>query len=271
MTLKNFRKPAFAILSASLLSSVFNAVPARADMQSPRSERLLKDWQFSRDSLQWNNVTVPHDWAIYGPFDRKYDLQKVAVEQNGETEETWKTGCTGGLPYLGKGYYRTSFNLSDTTGRAPVLLFDGAMSHARVKVNGREVAYWPYGYNSFTADLKGAARPGENIVEVSLENMPQSSRWYPGAGLYRNVHLIDRNAIHIPVWGTYVTTPHVGKDYATVRLETEVEGAAKNDRIVLSTEILDPQGRCVAKDSHEYRVFPGTKFHQNFRVDNPDL
>ena len=85
-------------------------------------------------------VTVPHDWAIYGPFDRSHDLQKVAVEQNGEKEETWKTGRTGGLPYVGKGWYRTAVNIPDTGGRAFTLKFDGAMSHARVKVNGKEVA-----------------------------------------------------------------------------------------------------------------------------------
>lgn len=236
-----------------------------------RTQTEIKDWEFSRDSLQWTNVRIPHDWAIYGPFDRKYDLQKVAVEQNGETEETWKTGRTGGLPYLGKGYYRTTFEFGDTTGRAPVLLFDGAMSHARVKVNGHEVAYWPYGYNSFTAPLEGAVRPGTNVVEVSFENLPQSSRWYPGAGLYRNVHLIDRDKVHVPVWGTYVTTPYVSEEYATVRLVTDLKGTGRGDEVTLVTDILGPDGRKVASDTHSYKIYPGQKLTQNFRIDAPEL
>ena len=256
--------------SLLLLATGLSAIAA------PRTSTELKRWEFSSDSLEWKSVTVPHDWAVYGPFDRKYDLQKVAVEQNGETEETWKTGRTGGLPYLGKGYYRTTFDLPDTAGRSQTLLFDGAMSNARVKVNGKEIAYWPYGYNSFEADLAGAARPGENVVEVSLENKPQQSRWYPGAGLYRNVHLIDRDRVHIPVWGTYVTTPTVSKDYASVSLRTQIEGARQfeewpyGDKLIVKTDIIAPDGKVVATDSAEY-IARGQDVQQNFLVENPTL
>lgn len=261
------------------LTRIFNIVAGFAALcpltlmaaSAGRSEQLLKSWEFSRDSLKWENVAVPHDWAIYGPFDRKYDLQKVAVEQNGETEETWKTGRTGGLPYLGKGWYRTTVNVADTAGKSLTLKFDGAMSHAKVKVNGTQVGYWPYGYNSFTVPLDGVVRPGENVVEVSLENMPQSSRWYPGAGLYRNVHLIETDKVHVPVWGTYVTTPHVGRDYATVRLETKLEGVAKGQEVSLNTVIRNPQGKEVASDSHMYKIYPGIVPVQNFVVKTPEL
>ena len=105
-------------------------------------------------------VRAPHDWAIYGPFDKQNDLQVVAVEQNGEQVATVKTGRTGGLPFLGKGCYRTTVSIPDTTDRSHVLLFDGAMSNARVRVNDREVAYWPYGYNSFVVDISPVAVPG---------------------------------------------------------------------------------------------------------------
>ena len=125
---------------------------------------LKNGWQFSKDSISWQSVSIPHDWAIYGPFSRDNDLQKVVVEQNGEKEATWKTGRTGGLPYIGKGYYKTTFSLPDTAGKAFTLLFDGAMSHAHVYVNGRQVAYRPYGYVSFTAGLDGVARPGVNTL-----------------------------------------------------------------------------------------------------------
>lgn len=258
-------------LSVAALACIFPGVQS-ASAASPRSDTMLKKgWSFSKDSTDWQQVTVPHDWAIYGPFDRSYDLQKVAVEQNGETEETWKTGRTGGLPYVGKGFYRTSFEVADTTGRNTTLVFDGAMSHARVRVNGHNVIYWPYGYNSFHADVTPYVHPGENTLEVSLENLPKSSRWYPGAGLYRNVHVLSTDKVHVPVWGTQLTTPYVGKDYATVRLLTDLEGVAKGDSVTLVTDIRDPKGQTVATDTHTYRIYPGQRLEQNFVVKTPLL
>ena len=236
-----------------------------------RNESTLKQWDFSRDSVDWQGVTVPHDWAIYGPFDRSNDLQKVTVEQNGETEATWKTGRTGGLPYVGKGYYKTTFELGDTVGKSQTLVFDGAMSHAKVTVNGKPVMYWPYGYNSFYVDLDGVAKPGVNTVEVSLENPDKSSRWYPGAGLYRNVHLVETDEVHIPVWGTYLTTPYVSKDYATVHLVTALEGVKKGEMVTLSTVIRNQAGEEVAADTHSYKYYPGVDLKQNFIVRNPSL
>lgn len=254
------------LLILALLSLTVAAASAEG-----RRETFLKNWEFSNDSTLWKQVAIPHDWAIYGPFDRENDIQKVTVTQNGETEATWKTGRTGGLPYIGKGFYKTEINIPDTAGRSLALLFDGAMSNARVCVNGRQVAFWPYGYNSFYADIDGAARPGMNLVEVSLENKPMSSRWYPGAGLYRNVRLIDRDKTHVPVWGTYLTTPFVSEEYATVRLTTEVEGAAKGETVTLSTVIKDAAGKTVASDSHDFRIYPGIDFSQNFIVRHPAL
>jgi beta-galactosidase len=239
-------------------------------IQAHTDVMLKKGWEFSRDSIKWENVTVPHDWAIYGPFDRSYDLQKVAVEQNGETEETWKTGRTGGLPYLGKGYYKTVFNISDIS-KAYTLLFDGAMSHAHVYVNGCHVAYWPYGYNSFYVNISDVVREGDNTLEVSLENPPKSSRWYPGAGPYRNVHLIAQSKIHIPTWGTYITTPYVSTEYATVNLKTKLEGIAKGETVTLVTSIYDWAGNEVASDKHQYKYYPGVELQQNFKLTDPLL
>ena len=256
-------KKSLAILAGLSLFSGFS--------YAQRTDILLKNWEFSKDSTKWENVTIPHDWAIYGPFSRDNDLQKVAVFQNGETEETWKTGRTGGLPYVGKGFYKTTFEVADTTGRSVGLLFDGAMSHAKVFVNDREAGYWPYGYNSFYIDLDGLVKPGVNTVEVSLENPPKSSRWYPGAGLFRNVHLIESNKLHVPVWGTQLTTPYVSKEYATVHLKTELEGVSKGDEVTLTTVITSPDGKEVAKDTHSYKIYPGAPVYQNLRVDNPAL
>lgn len=235
---------------------------------------LNEGWQFTKGrpdaSTKWQQVRVPHDWAIYGPFDIANDLQKVAVEQNGETEETLKTGRTGGLPFIGKGTYKTTFEVPDTTNRNITLVFDGAMSNAHVKVNGKEVAYWPYGYDSFYADVTDAVKPGSNDMVVELENFERASRWYPGAGLYRNVHVVNTDRVHIPTWGTYITTPDISKNEASVRLEMEIAGAKKGEKVDVVTDIVSPDGKIVASNKSQY-VSHGQNFVQNFLVDKPEL
>lgn len=240
-----------------------------------RSETTLNEgWQFSKGTLAkptgWQTVRVPHDWAIYGPFDRANDLQTVAVVQNGEKEETVKTGRTGGLPFIGKGVYKTTFEVPDTAGRDVTILFDGAMSNARVTLNGKEVAFWPYGYNSFTVNTDGIVRPGSNDLVVELENKERASRWYPGAGLYRNVHVINTDRVHIPVWGTYITTPKITDDYASVHLRMKIDGARKGEQVTVSTDIINPEGKVVANDKSIYYAH-GQEFAQNFLVDKPEL
>ena len=235
---------------------------------------LTDGWEFTLGrpdaATRWQPVRIPHDWAIYGPFDKANDLQRVAVEQNGETEKTEKTGRTGGLPFIGKGTYRTSFEVEDTAGRCLALIFDGAMSNARVIVNGREVARWPYGYNSFYADITGTAVPGTNLMTVELENFERASRWYPGAGLYRNVHLVNTDRVHIPVWGTFVTTPEVNGDFASVKLNMEIAGTPHRANVDVTTVILDPEGREVARSTDRYAA-RGQDFTQWFVVDRPQL
>lgn len=256
-----------------LIIAALFAVPLAISMSAQRSVSTLTDgWKFSKGtSLEAAvPVSVPHDWAIYGPFDRDNDLQIVAVEQNGETEKTVKTGRTGGLQYFGNGIYATSFELPDTAGRHFELLFDGAMSHPRVSVNGHDVGGWAYGYNSFHLSLDGAVKPGLNTLEVSLENKPQSSRWYPGAGLFRNVHLISTDKVHIPVWGTSVTTPYVKDGYASVRLVTDIAGAAKGEPVDVVSRIIAPDGTVVASNSSRH-VSHGQPEIQNFLVENPLL
>lgn len=254
--------------------------------QTAREEFLLeKNWKFSKgdypDAIQnnfndksWQSVTVPHDWAIYGPFDRKHDLQEVAVTQNGETKATIKTGRTGGLPYVGIGWYRNTFNVDHfKKGEKRVsLLFDGAMSEARVYVNGKEACFWPLGYNSFHCDVTDLlnADGKDNILAVRLENKPQSSRWYPGAGLYRNVHVVVTDEVHVPVWGTYITTPFVSEEYASVKLKTEIENSDNNEVRIL-TEILDADNKVVATKDNTLKINHGKPFEQNFIVNNPNL
>lgn len=261
------------IYSILAVVALYGATTFNANAQRITST-LNEGWEFSKGDLnsakQWQKVRVPHDWAIYGPFDRANDLQTVAVEQNGEKEETVKTGRTGGLPFIGKGSYRTTFEIPDTTGRNITLIFDGAMSNAHVKVNGKEVAYWPYGYNSFYTDLSDAVVPGDNSLTVELENYERASRWYPGAGLYRNVHIVNTDRVHIPVWGTYITTPEVSEAKASVRLEMEIAGARKGEKIDVTTEIISPDGKTVATNNAPY-ISHGQIFFQNFLVTEPEL
>ena len=242
---------------------------------------LEKNWRFMKgdvtgasqgtfDDASWEQVAIPHDWAIYGPFDRSNDLQNVAVTQNFETQASVKTGRTGGLPYVGVGWYRTTFDAPSD--KLVTLVFDGAMSEARVYVNGQEVGFWPWGYNSFYLDvtpyINKDGKP--NTLAVRLENRPQSSRWYPGAGLYRNVHVVVTEKIHVPVWGTQLTTPHIGTDYASVKLLTTVANAEDKD-IRIVTEILSPEGKVVAKKDNTRKITNGRPFEQNFLVDAPAL
>lgn len=259
------------ILSAALICTI------SAFAQSGRSVTLLKEWEFRKGhdieaAEGWQAVTVPHDWAIYGPFDRSNDLQTVAVVQNGEKTASDKTGRTGGLPYIGKGAYRRNLEIEqgELDGRRHILLFDGAMSEAQVFVNGEKVCFWPYGYNSFSVDVTDFLKEGDNGLTVLLENRPQSSRWYPGAGLYRKVRHLTMPAVHVPVWGTYVTTPYVGKDYASVSVRTTIEGAEDGSVMTLKTRIIDAAGKTVAERTDTRRLVKG-EVEQIITVDNPQL
>ena len=224
------KKSIFTLLiGCLLLCACSNDKPVRTDT-------LLRQWQFTQDTTEnpiWQDVTVPHDWAISGPFDRANDLQEVVVVQNGEKEPTWKTGRSGGLPWMGKGHYKTRVAVKKD--KFYTLVFDGAMSHADVYVNGEEMVYWPYGYNTFDCYILPELIKGDSIdIDVFLENKSQQSRWYPGAGLYRNVHLIETNPIHVPTFGVLIRTPKISKEFAQVTIEVELQNGVEeltNERI----------------------------------------
>ena len=244
-------------------------------LQAQRSETLLeKNWKFSKgdfpeaaqtdyNDTKWESVVIPHDWAIFGPFDMNNDLQNVAVTQNFEKKASLKTGRTGGLPYVGTGWYRTSFDVP--ADKEVTLLFDGAMSEARVYVNGQEACFWPFGYNSFHCNVTPFLNKDgkNNTLAVRLENRPQSSR--------RNVHLIVTEKVHIPVWGTQITTPHVSDEFAAVRLQTKIENAGEKTEIRIETEILSPDGKVVTRKENKGRINHGQPFEQNFIVNAPQL
>ena len=245
---------------------------------------LLSAWQFRQEPSEqmplvdttWHEVSIPHDWAISGDFDRANDLQEVIVVQNGESEPSWKAGRSGGLPWMGKGHYRTRVKVNKD--KFYTLVFDGAMSHADVYVNGEEMVYWPYGYNTFDCYILPHLITSDSVdIDVYLENKPQQSRWYPGAGLYRNVHLVESHPIHIPTFGVLIRTPKVSKDFAQVTIAVDVQNGVEeltsegmkelmNEGVIVHTDIffegqliagIDGQ-QCVAEVHHPHLWSPET-------------
>lgn len=254
-----------------------------------RTEFLLeKGWKFTRednpesvqpafDDSQWQSVTVPHDWAIYGPFSSQNDKQHVAISQDGQKEAMEHAGRTGGLPFVGVGWYRTTLDIPQfTSGKKAFILFDGAMSHAQVYINGKKVGYWPYGYNSFWFDITPYIQVGQsNTLAVRLENMPESSRWYPGAGLYRNVHVVVTEDVYIPIWGTYITTPQVNDKFARVRVETKVNLPEQADpsQYRIKTILCKPDGSRLQEKMQPLTdiVYNKDVMVQEFIVEDPEL
>lgn len=251
-----------------------------------RSNTLLeKDWRFTRqddasfsneklNDSKWQKVRIPHDWAIYGPFDIENDIQRTAIKQDGQKAPIAHAGRTGGLPFVGVGWYRRAFDLPEFNENQKVYFqFDGAMSHAQVFVNGQKVGIWPYGYNTFYFDVTPYVRKGNNALAVRLENKTQQSRWYPGAGLYRNVHLITTNKTHIPIWGVQITTPVIEKDFAQIKVKTQVDkGGQKTGTFWVQTEIIDPQGQAVKVEKKELDKYSvGNVIEQDIYVEHPAL
>lgn len=211
-----------------------------------RTETTIDRWQFSRDKTTWHDVSVPHDWAINGPFDKQHDLQYVAIEQNGETEKTEKSGRSGALPWIGQGYYRTTITLPADPQHA-TLLFDGAMSEPVVTVNGQEAGRWAYGYNAFRVDATPYLHAGENTIEVALNNREESSRWYPGGGIYRPVTLQLTPHTHIDTWQSYCRTIEADSARATMVISTQIVGYNPSATAAsITTNIIDREGRTVA-------------------------
>lgn len=250
---------------------------------------LEKGWKFTRednpqskeavyDDSNWESVRVPHDWAIYGPFDKSNDIHRMAIVQDGQTSAIEHYGRTGGLPFTGAGWYRINFTIPEFSDSKRVTVkFDGAMSNARVYVNGKEAGFWPYGYNTFYFDITDLLNDNgrDNTLAVRLENLEEGSRWYPGAGLYRNVHIITTNDSHIPVWGTYITTPEVNDEFAKVDVKTKVVTAGEdyNGKGVykLVTEILDGDAKLVSSTESVLTTFDQNEFSQTLIVENPKL
>ena len=199
-------------------------------------------WLFSRDHVKWESVSVPHDWAINGPFNETNDLQITRIVQDGELVARRHTGRTGALPWPGKGWYRRELCIPKGTEYAE-LVFDGAMSEPVVYADGVEVGRWMNGYNSFIVQIPVTTKR----VEVALNNPPASSRWYPGSGLIRPVRLVTGSAVGIATWGNWIRTTELVTDAAMVAVTTRLRGDA--DKCDLEWTLRKPDGKIVAQTS----------------------
>jgi len=199
------------------------------------------------DDKAWRSVTVPHDWGIEGPFKQEY------------------SGATGRLPWSGVAWYRKHFQVPGRDqGRQFYLDLDGAMAYANVWLNGQYVGGWPYGYASWRVDLTPYVKFGaENVIAIRLDNPANSSRWYPGGGIYRNVWLVKTAPVHVAQWGVYVTTPEVAKDHAKVNVQVTVDnrsGTAADVTVRAAIYTLPQRGKAMgASEPVRLQVAAGTK------------
>lgn len=231
---------------------------------------LQKDWKFSRDSINWQNVSIPHDWAISGPFDKKWDLQNVAITQNGEKKKSEKTGRSGALPWIGRGFYRTTFVVPAEYAKA-LLHFDGAMAEPTIYINGKKAGYWAYGYNAFEIDATPFIHHDgtPNTMEVNLQNLEESSRWYPGAGIYRPVTLILTGNISIDHWGTYFRTLQANEQKALISVDTKIKGIQNSKGLSAEIGIYDDKGFL---QQAEHTDIPSSGIlHSEITLDHPKL
>ena len=249
------------LLSVALAANALSASAQRTTLN-------LKTWQFSRDSINYSPVTVPHDWAINGPFDKKWDLQNVAIVQNGETEKTEKSGRSGALPWIGRGFYKTTVDLKKLP-KTAVLEFDGAMADPHVYINGKLAGHWAYGYNAFRVDAAPYLKKGKNEISVSLDNREESSRWYPGGGLYRPVQLVtNADAATINQWGCYFRTESIADGKAEISICTNINNVDKT--LSVENQLVDATGKIVAQ--YKYGDFDAQgNVQKKLTVDNAQL
>lgn len=228
-----------------------------------------EDWLFDKgetgqehlpesDDSAWHQVDLPHDWAIEGPFDKKYDTR------------------TGGLPVYGTAWYRKHFTIDRKhRGKRVSVEFDGVMSNAEVYLNGKKVGERPFGYMGFEINLTPYLKyDEENVLAVRVNPEELSARWYPGAGIYRNVWLEIKHPVHVAHWGTYVTTPTVSEKEAEVNIETCIINSEKlKGDFELETFILDPSGKKVAytKDEIHFNGLDKAVVKQALNLINPLL
>jgi beta-galactosidase len=204
----------------------------------------------------WRPVDLPHDWSIEGPFSEQEKAQ-------------------GSLP-TGIGWYRKRFRAPESyQDRAIVIEFDGIYQNSEVWINGQYLGKRPYGYVAFSYDLTPHLKAGDNVIAVKVDNSRQPNcRWYSGSGIYRHTWLLATDPLHVAYWGTFVTSPRVSKDAATVQIKTRVKNERKAAAAcTLTTALLDRDGKTVASAEAAQQVAPNGEYefvHQ-VSVANPRL
>lgn len=275
------KKPVICVFLA-----LYASIVAFAQNKPSQEKFLLSGWRFAKgavagaqavafDDSGWANVTIPHDWAISGPFDKEIDKQIVAIEQNGEQEATEKTGRSGSLPWIGEGWYRTTIDIPEGYSHAE-LQFDGAMSEPTIYLDGQEVGSWAYGYNTFAVDITDFL-PGKHVLAVHLVNLEESSRWYPGAGLYRPVRLLLGQSVGLKTWGVFARTSNVYginaegtmAHEALVRVSADLRVDRPAKDIVVCHSLRDEYGKEVA--GVQMKMNGSGETDQVLRVKNPLL
>ena len=236
--------------------------------QTRQETTLTEGWLFSQDQQTWQNVCVPHDWAIAGPFDKKWDLQKVRIEQNGEKEATEKSGRSGALPWIGEGHYKRIIQIPAGCRHAE-LVFDGAMAEPTIYLNGQKAGYWAYGYNTFRVDITPLMKAGENLLEVHLKNVEESSRWYPGAGIYRPVKLITSGDNRIDPWKTFIRTTQLSSHKAEVDVTVGTDSPLKGYQ-GFEIEMRDAKGKLVGHE-HSSEISDSGEANLSFTIQEPHL
>ena len=256
-----------ALLVSLALAGLGWRHPAEASPPSRTVLDLDAEWRFSKgdfanammptfDEAAWQRVDLPHDWSSEGPFSADY-------------------GSGNGYAPGGIGWYRKHFKVSESnTNKLIAIEFDGVYDHAEVWLNGHYVGGRPYGYSSFECVLTPLVRFGaENVLAVRVDHSRfADSRWYTGSGIYRHVRLRLTDKLRIAHWGTYVTTPEVTPDSATVRVETTVENDKGHDQsFSLHAELLGPDGQAVADATVSGTIADGTNqtMIQRIKVPSP--
>ncbi|MBC8181623.1 glycoside hydrolase family 2 protein [candidate division KSB1 bacterium] len=245
--------------------------------ESRQTINFNRNWKFTKgnpanamktnfDDSSWEEIHVPHDWAIYGPFDSL-----------GE-------GRTGKLPWRGEGWYRKEFALNRSDeGKRIYFLFDGIMAFPKVYVNGELAGLWDYGYNSFYLDVSEFVEfKKKNVIAIHVDTRQHGSRWYPGAGIYRKVQMIITDPVHVGIWGTYITTPDVRDTWADVRILTSINNySSQSENVEIVTTIISPDGTELDSKSIEKTIATEKTFEfeqwftlirpHRWDVNNPNL
>lgn len=261
--LRNIAFTQFTLVLCSIL------LGQAAFAQQRSISKLSEGWSFTKGNPQnaavsnfddsgWQQVRVPHDWAITGPFD-----------PNGD-------GSTAKLPWKGEGWYRKDLSIEPSmTGKKIYLIFDGVMAFPKIYINGKLAGEWDYGYNSFYVDITDFVNyGGENVLAVYANTNEHGSRWYPGAGIFRKVQMLVTNPIHVDIWGTYVTTPIIKPNSAEVRVNARVLNESSSEAMVrVEHSVISPDGTEIASDtlSRKIKAKGYANIERTFILTDPSL